>query len=288
MSAPTKPIDIKQSLIDAVIAGLLALIVFGPIVGIVLDGYGFNLQPGRVAVLVGVVVVGRFFMSLFLQTPKGVAIAQSFESSGSGVHVLPPGYKTRLRFIIPLMILIAVIFPIFADKYVLTVVILGLIYVLLGLGLNIVVGLAGLLDLGYVAFYAIGAYGLALGYQYLGLGFWSAQPRAALAGARAWGLPGDRDPGLRRDHSSGAQQLAVVHRRTERRAGACADLLRSGIRASSERRRHPDPRIFRLRIQPGPEIHLHLHRAVPGRAGCAVRQAPPDAHAGRPRVGSPA
>ena len=37
MSAPTKPIDIKQSLIDAVVAGLLALIVFGPIVGIVLS-----------------------------------------------------------------------------------------------------------------------------------------------------------------------------------------------------------------------------------------------------------
>ncbi len=36
------------------------------------------------------------------------------------------------------------------------------IYVLLGLGLNIVVGLAGLLDLGYVAFFAIGAYSMAL------------------------------------------------------------------------------------------------------------------------------
>ncbi len=185
MSAPVKSIDIKQSLIDAVVAGLLALIVFGPIVGIVLAGYSFDLRPGRVAALVGVVMAGRFLMSLFLQTPKGIAIAQNFESSGSGVHVLPPGYKTRLRFIIPAMILIAVIFPVFADKYVLTVVILGLIYVLLGLGLNIVVGLAGLLDLGYVAFYAIGAYGLALGYQYLGLGFWSALPLAAIAAAFA-------------------------------------------------------------------------------------------------------
>jgi branched-chain amino acid transport system permease protein len=80
---------------------------------------------------------------------------------------------------------IAIVFPIFANKYILTVVILGLIYVLLGLGLNIVVGLAGLLDLGYVAFYAIGAYGLALGYQYLGLGFWSALPLAAIAAALA-------------------------------------------------------------------------------------------------------
>ena len=76
-------------------------------------------------------------------------------------------------------------FPFFANKYLLTVVILGLIYVLLGLGLNIVVGLAGLLDLGYVAFYAIGAYGLALGYQYLGLGFWTVLPLAAIAAALA-------------------------------------------------------------------------------------------------------
>ena len=52
------------------------------------------------------------------------------------------------------------------------------IYVLLGLGLNIVVGLAGLLDLGFVAFYAVGAYSYALGAQYLGLGFWTALPFA--------------------------------------------------------------------------------------------------------------
>ena len=147
--------------------------------GVVLDGYSFNLQPARVGWLVAIVMVGRFLLSLFLQTPKGLKILQGFESSGSGVHVLPPDYKSRLRWIIPLLIVIAIVFPFFANKYILTVVILGLIYVLLGLGLNIVVGLAGLLDLGYVAFYAIGAYGLALGYQYLGLGFWSVLPLAA-------------------------------------------------------------------------------------------------------------
>jgi ABC-type branched-subunit amino acid transport system permease subunit len=75
------------------------------------------------------------------------------------------------------------VFPFFANKYLLTVVILGLIYVLLGLGLNIVVGLAGLLDLGYVAFYAIGAYGLALGYQYLG---WASGRAAAGGHRRGW------------------------------------------------------------------------------------------------------
>ena len=88
-------------------------------------------------------MVGRFVLSLFLQTSKGLKILQSFESSGSGVHVLPPDYKSRLRWIVPLLIVIAIVFPFFANKYILTVVILGLIYVLLGLGLNIVVGLAG-------------------------------------------------------------------------------------------------------------------------------------------------
>ena len=51
---------------------------------------------------------------------------------------------------------------------------LVLTYVMLGWGLNIVVGLAGLLDLGYVAFYAVGAYSYALLAHYFGLGFWTA------------------------------------------------------------------------------------------------------------------
>lgn len=184
-SAIAKPMNLKKCLIDTIVAGLLALIVFGPIVGIVLDGYGFNLQPQRTAILVGVVMAGRFLLSVFLQSSQGRRMLDGFDGADGGVHVLAPDYKSRLRWIIPLLIVIALVFPVFANKYMLTVVILGLIYVLLGLGLNIVVGLAGLLDLGYVAFYAIGAYGLALGYQYLGLGFWSALPLAAIAAALA-------------------------------------------------------------------------------------------------------
>ncbi|MGL6244032.1 high-affinity branched-chain amino acid ABC transporter permease LivM [Pseudomonas sp.] len=186
MSSTTKKtIDLKRSLVDAILAGLVALIVFGPIVGVVLDGYGFNMETTRVAWIVAIVMAGRFALSLFLQTPKGLKILEGFESTGSGVHVLPPDYKSRLRWIIPLLILVAVVFPFFSNSYLLGVVILGLIYVLLGLGLNIVVGLAGLLDLGYVAFYAIGAYGLALGYQYLGLGFWTVLPLAAIVAGLA-------------------------------------------------------------------------------------------------------
>ena len=62
-----------------------------------------------------------------------------------------------------------------------------LIYVILGWGLNIVVGLAGLLDLGYVAFYAIGAYTIALLGKNFDLSFWMMFP---LAGALAafWGV----------------------------------------------------------------------------------------------------
>jgi len=55
--------------------------------------------------------------------------------------------------------------------------------VLLGLGLNIVVGLAGLLDLGYVGFYAVGAYSYALLSHYYGLGFWVCLPIAGLMAA---------------------------------------------------------------------------------------------------------
>jgi branched-chain amino acid transport system permease protein len=62
-----------------------------------------------------------------------------------------------------------------------------LIYVMLGWGLNIVVGLAGLLDLGYVAFYAVGAYSYALLAQTFGLSFWILLPLAGTL-ASFWGI----------------------------------------------------------------------------------------------------
>ena len=183
-------IDIKRSVIDSVLAGLCALIVFGPIVGIVLKGYSFTLSSQRVVVLVAIVMAGRLLLSLLLQTRGGRRFAGRFDGNDQGVYVRPPGYRSRLRVVIPLLVVLAVAFPLLASKYLLTVAILGLIYVLLGLGLNIVVGLAGLLDLGYVAFYAIGAYGLALGYQYLGLGFWAMLPLGAVMAALAGALLG--------------------------------------------------------------------------------------------------
>ena len=62
-----------------------------------------------------------------------------------------------------------------------------LIYVMLAWGLNIVVGLAGLLDLGYVAFYAVGAYSYALLSSNFGLSFWVLLPMAGIFAA-LWGI----------------------------------------------------------------------------------------------------
>ena len=190
MTNQSASLDLKKSLLDALIAGLLALVVFGPVVGVVLEGYGFSLHIDRVAWMIAAVATGRFAVSLFLQTARGKAFHGRFELGGSGVHVLPPGHKSNLRWVMLVIVVAALLLPFVASKYLLSVVILGLIYVLLGLGLNIVVGLAGLLDLGYVAFYAIGAYGLALGYEHLGLGFWSALPLAAVAAALAGAILG--------------------------------------------------------------------------------------------------
>ena len=182
--------SLKRCLLDAIFAGMVALIIFGPVAGVVLDGYSFNFEGRRLAWIIATVMTGRFLLSAFLSTVPGRRVMARFDNDNAGVYVRPPEYKSRMRWILPLIITLAICFPFVATKYVLTVAILGLIYVLLGLGLNIVVGLAGLLDLGYVAFYAIGAYGLALGYQYLGLGFWTMLPLAALMAAAAGAVLG--------------------------------------------------------------------------------------------------
>src|SRR5689334_4370467 len=91
----------------------------------------------------------------------------------------------------PMLVGIAVVIPIVmpfspwsgASRQVVETLILILTYVMLGWGLNIVVGLAGLLDLGYVAFYAVGAYTYAKLSTELGLNFWECLPLAGLLAA---------------------------------------------------------------------------------------------------------
>ncbi len=93
-------------------------------------------------------------------------------------------YQDRLQhgFII-FLIVFAMTLPFmpFAGRGVMDAAIQILIYALLAWGLNITVGLAGQLDLGYVAFYAIGAYAYAIIAQNFDLGFYAALPFAILA-----------------------------------------------------------------------------------------------------------
>ncbi len=74
------------------------------------------------------------------------------------------------------LLLFLIVAPFFAGDYVLDVAILCGIYIILALGLNVVVGFTGLLNLGFAAFYAIGAYSYALLNVRLGLGFWESLP----------------------------------------------------------------------------------------------------------------
>ncbi|MBS1238240.1 MAG: high-affinity branched-chain amino acid transporter permease, partial [Deltaproteobacteria bacterium] len=83
---------------------------------------------------------------------------------------------SRLRGSRYVVLLILLGLPFFLENYILDISILTGIYAILAMGLNVVVGFAGLLNLGYVAFYAIGAYTYALLYAKIGLGFWVSLP----------------------------------------------------------------------------------------------------------------
>jgi branched-chain amino acid transport system permease protein len=136
-----------------------------------------------------------------------IAFALRLAWSLSGTHLKLPRLASsrgapamaRLRLLMPRIGLVAVLlFPFLAvaiaaaggpgtlkviDNYGIQI----LLYILLGLGLNIVVGLAGLLDLGFVAFYAVGAYSSALLTKTFGLSFWLVLPLAGIL-ASFWGL----------------------------------------------------------------------------------------------------
>lgn len=102
------------------------------------------------------------------------------------------------------VLLFAAAFPLIFSTYQTNIMISALIYVSLGLGLNITVGLVGLLELGYVAYFAVGAYTYGLLNLYWGWGFWSALPAGALTGALTGTLLGFPVLRLRGDY------LAIV------------------------------------------------------------------------------
>jgi branched-chain amino acid transport system permease protein len=78
------------------------------------------------------------------------------------------------------LMIFALIFPFLFSSYQTNIMISALIFIMLGLGLNIIVGLTGLLMLGYAAFYSVGAYSYALLNYHFGMGFWTVLPIAAV------------------------------------------------------------------------------------------------------------
>ncbi len=104
------------------------------------------------------------------------------EQSLSIIHRILQNPRQRI-ILLAVLAVVAVLFPQFLSTYQTNVMTTALMYVVLGLGLNIVVGLAGLLDLGFVAFYAVGAYTYALLNLHFGLGFWTVLPIGGLLAA---------------------------------------------------------------------------------------------------------
>ncbi len=131
--------------------------------------------------------VGSFFVSWLWRyllkrrdSRKGSASQKQAHNQNSWQERLFHDAKVYTPLLIGILF-VAVLFPFISpNEYATTVMTTALIYVVLGLGLNIVVGLAGLLDLGYVAFYAVGAYSYALINYHFGLGFWTILPVAGI------------------------------------------------------------------------------------------------------------
>lgn len=179
----------QEKITHALIAAAATLVLAFPLLGvkIVTDGvspYLENADTNTIALILlasGVVFLFQLFRenlaALFSAIPK-----PDFSSR------IPRPTTTKGRDKIEkiatlLLIAIALAWPFAAGRGSVDLATLVLIYVMLGLGLNIVVGLAGLLDLGYVAFYAVGAYSYALLSDYFGLSFWVCLPIAGLLAA---------------------------------------------------------------------------------------------------------
>jgi len=157
---------------NAVAAAILTAILTTPLLGLQLqlEGYRVVLQAHWTPVLIAVLAVFVFQL-----------IKPALTRSTKGVHLpaLPKLQPRQQKYALLILFAIAVVWPFFGSRGNVDVVTLALIYVILGLGLNIVVGFAGLLDLGYVGFYAVGGYTYALLNQYFGFTFWECLPIAA-------------------------------------------------------------------------------------------------------------
>ena len=167
---------------DAALSALVAFGLFGPMIGLKTEvgvsAIELTYRPIAVLIAVALVFFGRLGLLAWQST-------RPIQKAAPGR--LANGMAYIGRYLTPIVLVLTITMPFYAERYWIDLGILVLTYVMLGWGLNIVVGLAGLLDLGYVAFYAVGAYSYALIAQNFGLGFWSCLPLAGILAA-FWGV----------------------------------------------------------------------------------------------------
>ncbi len=168
---------LQQSFYHGLKCALLAAVLALPFIALRLDeGEGGLVVATRwpeFLFAVGLVFAFFFAKNLFPKRESGV------KESLDRITLWLQKHESKIG---ALLLFIALLLPFlpFSSRYVIDLATTVLIYAMLGWGLNIVVGMAGLLDLGYVAFYGIGAYTLALTGEYWGLSFWQALPLSAL------------------------------------------------------------------------------------------------------------
>ncbi|AGI25536.1 high-affinity branched-chain amino acid ABC transporter permease LivM [Pseudomonas sp. MT3] len=177
----------SQRLKIAFFSALLVMAVAYPVLGIKLSviGIGLQLEGASPTTLwtIAACAAGMFVWQLVRDKFHFVTSTRQFLSTPHTKLAERLTHSSVQRKIIFGLIILALAWPFFGSRGAVDIATLILIYVLLGLGLNIVVGLAGLLDLGYVGFYAVGAYSYALLSHYYGLGFWVCLPIAGLMAA---------------------------------------------------------------------------------------------------------
>ncbi|MFP5405271.1 MAG: high-affinity branched-chain amino acid ABC transporter permease LivM [Gammaproteobacteria bacterium] len=166
-----------KTLGSAITAALLTAVLVVPIFGVELQrqGYRIVLDTNWRPVLLA---VGAVF--LFQVVRPALSRALSRASARARLHSPPALKPAQQRAALLLLLAFGLAWPFLGSRGAVDVATLALVYVVLvALGLNLVVGYAGLLDLGYVAFYAVGGYTYALLNQHFGMSFWQCVPFSA-------------------------------------------------------------------------------------------------------------
>ena len=113
-------------------------------------------RGGALTIIGAVVIFGAFIVLFWWMEGRDSTLRQR-------VQAMPKGQRSRWQIGAALIILVVLYFvPRIMGPFVSQILVTAGIYLLMALGLNIVVGYAGLLDLGYVAFFAVGAYTTAI------------------------------------------------------------------------------------------------------------------------------